>query len=342
MARFVINPKSSGQKEVPLNSQAVSIGRDPTNDLVLSDSMVSRRHAMLELRNETYYVRDNNSSNGTFVNGDRLEEEVALKDGDLVSIGSSKLLFHAGSGAPRQAFTPEPGGVLPTTGLDRSVLPPTKPLDLESSACVSCGTPYTSGDRFCRSCGTPVVERVSEPAQQSRSTPAADSAPAKQNRSLDSNPTRIAPRPLARRSAEPAGFWIRFVAYLIDGIILFIPLLIVNVILWAMSARVDSGAAAVSPFIGIIAGALVSIGGVAYLALFWGLRGATPGKSLLSLEVRTEDGDSPIGVPRALLRVLGYAVSSGLFCLGFVWIAFSPEKRGLHDLIAKTAVVRNS
>ena len=74
--------------------------------------------------------------------------------------------------------------------------------------------------------------------------------------------------------------------------------------------------------------------------LFWGLRGATPGKSLLGLEVRTEDGASPIGIPRAIMRCVGYAISGSVFGLGYLWIIFDDGKRGWHDRIAKTMVVR--
>ena len=42
MAKLVINPTSAAKKEIPIVSRVISIGRDPSNDLVLSDSMVSR------------------------------------------------------------------------------------------------------------------------------------------------------------------------------------------------------------------------------------------------------------------------------------------------------------
>ncbi len=81
---------------------------------------------------------------------------------------------------------------------------------------------------------------------------------------------------------------------------------------------------------------------LSYYVYFWGGRGATPGKSLLGLTVRTEEGVAPIGYGRAVVRVFGYLVSSLFFCLGFLRIAFSEDKRGLHDLIAGTRVTRSS
>ena len=80
---------------------------------------------------------------------------------------------------------------------------------------------------------------------------------------------------------------------------------------------------------------------LAYFVFFWGHSGATPGKSLLGLVVRSEEGESPIGYQRAVLRALGYLASLLIMGLGFVLIAFSNDKRGLHDRIAGTRVMRN-
>jgi uncharacterized RDD family membrane protein YckC len=77
-----------------------------------------------------------------------------------------------------------------------------------------------------------------------------------------------------------------------------------------------------------------------YYIYFWGARGATPGKSLLGLTIVPESGEARIGYGRALLRLVGYAVSSFLFGIGFLLIAFSPDRRGLHDRIAGTRVER--
>ena len=109
MAKLVINPTSASKKEIPIASRVISIGRDPSNDLVLSDSMVSRRHAILEQRDDIYVLRDNNSANGTLVNGDKVDAEKTLRDGDLVAIGSSRLLFQLDDGVAASA----PGAAQP-------------------------------------------------------------------------------------------------------------------------------------------------------------------------------------------------------------------------------------
>ena len=50
MAKLIINPTSASRREISLSGTALSIGRDPGNDLVLPDTLVSRRHAVVELR----------------------------------------------------------------------------------------------------------------------------------------------------------------------------------------------------------------------------------------------------------------------------------------------------
>ena len=85
MAKLIVNPTSSSRREIHLSRTLVSIGRDSSNDLVLPDAMVSRRHAVIEYRGSQYYLRDCNSSNGSLVNGDRVSER-NLRDGDLVAV----------------------------------------------------------------------------------------------------------------------------------------------------------------------------------------------------------------------------------------------------------------
>src|SRR6266545_610376 len=92
MAKLIINPTSSSRREIALARTLMSIGRDPSNDVVLPDAMVSRRHAVIEYRGSQYFLRDCNSSNGSLVNGDRVSER-SLRDGDLVAIGTARLLF---------------------------------------------------------------------------------------------------------------------------------------------------------------------------------------------------------------------------------------------------------
>jgi hypothetical protein len=62
------------------------IGRDATCDVVIVDRQISRYHAQLENTHEGVILEDLGSKNGTFVNGQRIEDPVLLKDGDLIQV----------------------------------------------------------------------------------------------------------------------------------------------------------------------------------------------------------------------------------------------------------------
>jgi len=80
--------------EFPLGPKT-SLGRHPANTLRLVDREVSKEHAVIEQSGREFILRDLNSSNGTFVNGRRVKE-MRLRDGDEITLGSSKFTFHAG------------------------------------------------------------------------------------------------------------------------------------------------------------------------------------------------------------------------------------------------------
>ena len=70
----------------------LTIGRDRTLQLVLEDPEVSRRHARLETQNGTVFLRDLESSNGTFLNGRKLEHTIELREGDEIDIGATRIV----------------------------------------------------------------------------------------------------------------------------------------------------------------------------------------------------------------------------------------------------------
>jgi pSer/pThr/pTyr-binding forkhead associated (FHA) protein/predicted protein tyrosine phosphatase len=84
-------------QEFVLDKPEFSIGRAPSSDILLSkDKLTSRRHATIQYENGTYFLSDERSANGTFVNGQQLEEKTPykLQDGDRVAIGEYEMLFH--------------------------------------------------------------------------------------------------------------------------------------------------------------------------------------------------------------------------------------------------------
>lgn len=82
---------------IPLNNN-FSIGRKEESDLILSSATISRSHANLSIINNELYVRDLNSSNGTFVNGARIKERTLLRHGDLLKMGGIE--FRVSRGQP--------------------------------------------------------------------------------------------------------------------------------------------------------------------------------------------------------------------------------------------------
>src|SRR2546430_4452303 len=85
-------------QDYTLDKFEMSIGRTPNSDILLSkDKLTSRRHATIHYENGEYVLRDERSANGTFVNGQQLEEMTprTLQDGDHVGIGEHELVFYA-------------------------------------------------------------------------------------------------------------------------------------------------------------------------------------------------------------------------------------------------------
>lgn len=158
MAKLIINPTLSSRREIDLPRSMLFIGRDPSNDVVLPDAMVSRRHAVVEYRGNQFYLRDCNSSNGSLVNGDRVTER-GLRDGDLLAIGTARLLF-------REEPAEDVSG--------KVVQHPSAPR----LRCRACGADHRQGDAFCRQCGVRVSEKLVPPTTVCASCGTAISLPA--------------------------------------------------------------------------------------------------------------------------------------------------------------------
>lgn len=68
-----------------------SMGRAPTNTIALNDAFASAEHALVVLRGGQWWLEDRGSSNGTLLNGYRVEEPVVLSTGDVISVGQVEL-----------------------------------------------------------------------------------------------------------------------------------------------------------------------------------------------------------------------------------------------------------
>lgn len=93
MTAFISVGSDGDPRRVPCK-EVTSIGRDVTNDIVLDDPLVSRRHAMIcRLQGDTYYLIDEGSANGTQLNAHRITLPTILGNGDQITIGSINLCF---------------------------------------------------------------------------------------------------------------------------------------------------------------------------------------------------------------------------------------------------------
>jgi pSer/pThr/pTyr-binding forkhead associated (FHA) protein len=79
-------------KFYPIGGHAVVLGRDRSCTIVLDGDNVSREHAEIRLEGEAVVLEDKNSTNGTFVNGERVSKH-ELADRDEIQIGSTTILY---------------------------------------------------------------------------------------------------------------------------------------------------------------------------------------------------------------------------------------------------------
>jgi uncharacterized RDD family membrane protein YckC len=124
-------------------------------------------------------------------------------------------------------------------------------------------------------------------------------------------------------TGEAAGFWRRFVAALIDGILLGI----VNGILRAL---LGMGA-------GTGLGVVVSF---TYFTYFHGRTGQTPGNAALSIRVVDIETGEVIGYGRAFGRALMAIVSTVVLLLGFLWMLWDSRKQTWHDKVVGSIPIR--
>jgi len=155
-----------------------------------------------------------------------------------------------------------------------------------------------------------------------------------------------------------AGFWVRFVASMIDTVVVGLPLVYLIYIIsngnyMNIASLSDAFKAAQTGNVDMTMYYLNQNGNdslfwevvmeilLAFIVtVFWkNFRGATPGKKIMGIKIVDATTFQPISTSQALVRFIGYIISSVPLCFGFVMIAFRADKRGLHDLLARTCVI---
>jgi uncharacterized RDD family membrane protein YckC len=192
--------------------------------------------------------------------------------------------------------------------------------------------------RYCAECGQPT------PMDQLARFGDTLVCPACKNTYAQKLREGVAPQPVAGRY-QFAGFWIRLLAWLIDSIILGVVQSIIQFAalrpMLGMGDISSSDPAALFAAAGAV-GVLTLVGIVlaaSYEGIFVAQMGATPGKMALGMKVVRPDG-SRVDLGRAFGRYFAKILSMIILFIGYIMIAFDSEKRGLHDMICDTRVVR--
>src|SRR5574341_1271949 len=86
-ARLVVQAPGGQRHDFPLNKPEIVIGRSQDCDLVLDYPYISRLHARIERDRESYTLIDGGSTNGTHINGRRINEMQVLSRGDQIALG---------------------------------------------------------------------------------------------------------------------------------------------------------------------------------------------------------------------------------------------------------------
>jgi uncharacterized RDD family membrane protein YckC len=133
----------------------------------------------------------------------------------------------------------------------------------------------------------------------------------------------------------PAGFWIRFLAALVDGIIVTCIEFPVDRIIGVDLNNLDFSLKSLASF--VVSFTVIFF----YFGWFYKNKGATPGKILMGIRVININNGKNLGYVRTLFReTLGKLCSGVIFFIGFIMAGFRSDKRALHDLIFDTQVLQ--
>lgn len=120
MAILTINSPDAPERSVQLDGHN-TLGRHPDNTIQILDRIVSKNHCHIDLVNGQYVLKDLGSMNGTSVNGERVQGEQALKAGDEISLGSTKIVLDRASvGVPEVSAQKSTGRVTMAAGMVES------------------------------------------------------------------------------------------------------------------------------------------------------------------------------------------------------------------------------
>ncbi len=106
--RFIVRRGPQPNQVFELNKDLLTLGRDITNDITINDPEVSRHHLRITRGTDGYTIEDLGSTNGTFINGQRLTGSRALNRGDMIGLGETVTLSYDVMRPQQQPATPPP------------------------------------------------------------------------------------------------------------------------------------------------------------------------------------------------------------------------------------------
>ena len=90
---LIIRQQDAPDRKLFWEREVLTIGRDSTNDIVINHPLASRRHARLERDQVSWFIHDLESTNGTYLNGERLEGVAPLRNNDEVWVADTVIIF---------------------------------------------------------------------------------------------------------------------------------------------------------------------------------------------------------------------------------------------------------
>ena len=200
--------------------------------------------------------------------------------------------------------------------------------------CTQCGAPYTAGAQFCTQCGA-----TTQAARPAAPAPVAIPAPAGAN---PYQPVAQYPGAAPVGGVRYGGFWIRFVAAIIDGLIVQAVVVPIGFVVGAVTGFAGAASGVSHSGLSLLGGGFGFIIGIAGGWLYEGLmtsstRQATLGKMIFGMKV-TDLYGNPISFGRASGRYFAKWISMLTIFIGYIIAGFTERKQALHDMIAGTLV----
>jgi predicted component of type VI protein secretion system len=132
--QFVMRSGPNTGQIYRLEASEIIVGRDASNSVAINDGEVSRKHARLTLHGSAYVIQDLGSTNGTFINGQRITGSQVLNIGDTVSFGEHIVLIYEAALDPNAT-------VISSAQIPRTVTPVQRPAPAPVSAYTPAPTP---------------------------------------------------------------------------------------------------------------------------------------------------------------------------------------------------------